>query len=73
MNVCNVCVGLNFTCSQPGRIVTVTIQIIQQRFIYIELDNEDPKLIAVNEEIFSDFTKIKSWFGGINRYVYLCM
>jgi len=70
MNVCNVCVGLNFTCSQPGRIVTITIQ---QRIIFVELENEDPTLIVVDEQIFSDFTKMKSWFGGINRYECLCM
>lgn len=64
-----VCVGLMFNYSQLGESITITFGITPKDIIIIVQSELDTTQSTVKDTLFIDFTKAKSWFGGINEYV----
>ena len=72
----NLYVGLMLNYSPPGVSVTITIGILQIPAILVTFFISDSQPPIILNTTFSDFSKTKSWFGGINNeyvwYHYIC-
>ena len=60
------------TYSPPGKRIRVTIWITNRPSVIVQFDLTTHQ-VRLDRPIMRDFTKAKSWFGGINEYVRVCV